>query len=366
MEKGKRGRKMADKTAGAGKRMITAVLAVILAIYTCMALGGCRKTEEVPETSQEETGDRLQIGLSFESYVIERWIRERDVFVSAAKELGADVNVQNANGDVQEQIAQIEYFIRKQMDVIAVVAGDCDALSDVMKKAKDAGIKTVSYDRLINNSDCDLYISFNNELVGRLMAECFLEYAPDGGDIFMIQGPQTDGNVHQIRKGFDDVIRGSRLNVVYEANCEGWLAEHAFTYVKEGLSRHKDIVGVMCGNDDLATQAFRALSEERLAGKVILTGQDGDLMACQRIVEGTQNMTAFKSVEEEARLAAEYAVMLGRGEELTGITKTIHDGTYDVPYRELLPFAVTKENMDDVIIKGGFHAEEDVYLNVKK
>ena len=56
-----------------------------------MALGGCRKTEEVPETSQEETGDRLQIGLSFESYVIERWIRERDVFVSAAKELGADV-----------------------------------------------------------------------------------------------------------------------------------------------------------------------------------------------------------------------------------------------------------------------------------
>ena len=188
MEKGKRGRKMADKTAGTGKRMITAVLAVILAIYTCMALGGCRKTEEVPETSQEETGDRLQIGLSFESYVIERWIRERDVFVSAAKELGADVNVQTANGDVQEQIAQIEYFIRKQMDVIAVVAGDCDALSDVMKKAKDAGIKTVSYDRLINNSDCDLYISFNNELVGRLMAECFLEYAPDGGDIFMIQG----------------------------------------------------------------------------------------------------------------------------------------------------------------------------------
>ena len=58
--------------------------------------------------------------------------------------------------------------------------------------------------------------------------------------------------------------------------------------------------------------------------------------------------------------------MLGRGEELTGITKTIHDGTYDVPYRELLPVAVTKENMDDVIIKGGFHAEEDVYLNVKK
>jgi D-xylose transport system substrate-binding protein len=97
---------------------------------------------------------------------------------------------------------------------------------------------------------------------------------------------------------------------------------------------------------------------------VYLVGQDGDLMACQRIVEGTQNMTAFKSVEEEARLAAEYAVKLGKGEPLTGIDQTINDGTYDVPYLELNPVAVTRENMDSVIIQGGFHAREDVYLNV--
>lgn len=346
-----------------GKRMLHGLLAVLTA---CAVLAGCQKTEPVPETSRPEDGDRLQIGLSFDSFVIERWIRERDVFVSAAKELGADVNVQNANGDVNEQIEQIEYFIKKQMDVIAVVAGDCDALSEVMKKAKDAGIKTVSYDRLITNADCDLYISFDNEEVGRLMARCFLENAPEGGDIFMIQGPETDGNVLQIRKGFSEVLEGSNINVVYKANCEGWLAEYAFTYVKDGLAQHKDIVGVMCGNDDLATQAFRALSEERMAGKVVLTGQDGDLMACQRIVEGTQNMTAFKSVEEEARLAAEYAVMLGRGEALTGITKTVDDGTYHIPYKELVPVAVTKENMDEIIIQGGFHAEEDVYLNVKR
>lgn len=342
------------------------IITVAAAFACSVVLGGCKKTEEAIETSGTDGGSRLQIGLSFDSFVIERWIRERDVFVSTAKALGADVNVQNANGDVQEQIEQIEYFIKKQMDVIAVVAGDCDALSDVMKKAKDAGIRTVSYDRLITNADCDLYISFDNEEVGRLMARCFLEHVPEGGDIFMIQGPETDGNVLQIRKGFNEVLAGSGLNVVYKANCDGWLAEYAFTYVKEGLAQHRDIKGVMCGNDDLATQAFRALSEERLAGKVVLTGQDGDLMACQRIVEGTQNMTAFKSVEEEARLAAEYAVKLGRGEKLADITKTIDDGTYEVPYRELVPVAVTRDNMDEVIIKGGFHAEEDVYLNVRK
>ena len=139
-----------------------------MSLAMLLALTGCHKAEETSMAETEEGEKKIQIGLSFDSFVIERWIRERDVFVSTAMELGAEVNVQNANGDVKEQIEQIEYFIQKQMDVIAVITADCDALSAVMKRAKEAGIKTVSYDRLINNADCDLYISFDNEEVGRL------------------------------------------------------------------------------------------------------------------------------------------------------------------------------------------------------
>ena len=340
------------------------IITVAAAITCSVVLGGCKKTEEAIETSGTDGGSRLQIGLSFDSFVIERWIRERDVFVSTAKALGADVNVQNANGDVEEQISQIEYFIKKQVDVIVVVAGDCEALSDVMIKAREAGIKTVSYDRLIMNAGCDLYISFDNTEVGRLMAESMLENIPDGGDIFLIQGPLTDNNVSLIREGIDETLAGSNLNVVYEANCPGWIAENAYTYTKEGLKLDRNVKGIICGNDDLASQAFRALSEERLAGKVCVTGQDGDLAACQRIVEETQEMTAFKSVEQEASLAAKCAVLLGLGEEIEEVQDTAYDGTYNVPYLELQPIAVTKENMDEVIIKGGFHAKEDVYLNV--
>lgn len=342
---------------------------LLLAVLLCCVLAaGCTNTKAEAETqTSAKAGERpLQIGMSFDSFVIERWIRERDVFVSTAKELGAQVNVQNANGDVNEQIEQIKYFIKKQMDVIVVVAGDCEALSDVMKKAKDAGIKTISYDRLIRNAECDMYISFDSREVGTLMAESLVANIPEGGKIFMIQGPESDHNVAMIREGFESVIQGKNLEVVYHSNCEGWLAEHAFDYVKEALEEHPDVKGIMCGNDDLATQVFRALSEDRMAGRVCLVGQDGDLMACQRIVEGTQNMTAFKSVEEEARIAAEYAVKLGKGEPLEGIKTTIDDGTYDVPSLELRPVAVTKENMDSIIIQGGFHGKEDVYLNVKQ
>lgn len=340
---------------------------LLMVILCCVFMVGCREdVAQVDKEAGQEEGDKpLQIGLSIDSFVIERWIRDRDVFVSTAKELGAEVNVQNANGDVNEQIEQIKYFIKKRMDVIVVVAGDSEALSDVLKKAKEAGIKTVSYDRLIKNAGADIYISFDNEEVGRLMAKSLNQKIPEGGKVFMIQGPQTDNNVRLIRNGFDLEIN-KNLEVVYENNCDGWIAENAYNYAKEALEEHPDVKGIMCGNDDLATQVFRALSEDRLAGKVYLVGQDGDLMACQRIMEGTQTMTAFKYVEEEARLGAEYAVKLGRGEPLEGVKKTIYDGTYEVPYLELSPVAVNKENMDAVIIKGGFHSKEDVYLNVKQ
>ena len=108
------------------------------------------------------------------------------------------------------------------------------------------------------------------------------------------------------------------------------------------------------------------LAENQLAGDVIVVGQDGDLAACQRIVEGTQYMTAFKPIEDLAREAAKYAVEIGSGKdpsELEGVTETVNDGTYDVPSRILEPIAVTKENIDKVIIDGGFHRRDEVYLN---
>ena len=86
-------------------------------------------------------------------------LRDRDTFVTTAKELGAKVNVQNANGDVKEQISQIDYLISQNVDVIVIIAVDCEAISDAVKRAKNKGISVISYDRLIKNVDIDLYIS---------------------------------------------------------------------------------------------------------------------------------------------------------------------------------------------------------------
>ncbi len=340
------------------KRIV--VMGVLLSVI--LSLSGCnQKDEDTKDTDVKES--KIQIGLSFDSYVIERWTRDREVFVSTAQDLGAEVNVQNANGEIEEQISQIEYLIDKHMDVIVIVAVDSEALSDVVRKAKETGIKIVAYDRLVRNANVNLYISFDNEQVGRLMGQALVEQVPDGGNIVTIFGPTTDHNVVMMEQGFQDAMKGHNLNVIYSWNAKGWVAEEAYDAMNEAFTNTKDIDGVLCGNDNLATQAVLALAENRMAGEVVVTGQDADLVACQRIVEGTQTMTVYKPVDKLAKAAAEYAVKLAKGEDI-GVSEILDDGKYAVPYVKLEPIAVTKENIRKEIIDGGFQKEEDVYLNV--
>ena len=350
------------------------VLGILVLCVGMVFLAGCGSVQEKDSAETEETASagkeehKIQIGLTVDSFVIERWIRDRDVFVATARELGADVNVQDAGADAEEQISQIEYFISKQVDVIVVIARDCGVLSDVVQKAQNAGIPVISYDRMINNANTDFYISFDNRKVGEIMAQALIDAIPQGGDIFMIQGFSSDNNVKMLKEGFDDTLEDTNLNVVYEANCDGWTAELAVGYVEEALEKYPHVKGIMCGNDDIASQVVQVLAENQLAGNVVVIGQDGDLAACQRIVEGTQYMTAFKSIEDLAREAAKYAVEIGSGREaseLEGVTEKVNDGTYDIPSKVLDPIAVTRENIDEVIIDGGFHRRDEVYLNAE-
>ena len=179
----------------------------ILGLAFCMALlSGCRGREmqTAGETAQKD--DRIHIGLSFDSFIIERWQRDRDAFVARASELGAEVNVQCANGEAKEQAAQIEYLIEKDMDVIVIIATDYNALSEPVRKAKREGVRVIAYDRLIKDADVDLYITFDNERVGEMMAETILARTPEEGKIFMMCGSPEDNNVSLVMEGFHGMI----------------------------------------------------------------------------------------------------------------------------------------------------------------
>lgn len=337
----------------------------VMLVLVLLLSSSCSAIETVTETDSKQADDRIRIGMSFDSFVIERWQRDRDVFVSTAKEYGAEVNVQNANGDTNKQREQLEYFIKKGMDVIVIVCIDSDGLQETVQKARDAGIRIIAYDRLINNANVDLYITFDNEEVGTLMGNALIDSGLRGGNVLMLGGSPSDNNVPLVENGFRKVMTANSVTVLDSIHCDSWRAEVAAEYIYE----HADIVAragaIMCGNDNLATAVVHALAEKRLAGDMLVVGQDGDLEACQRIVEGTQVMTVYKPVEKLAQRAAECAIQLASGRPVKGDdVSEMSDGTFVIPYIGMQPIAVTEDNINEIIINSGFHFKEDVYLNV--
>lgn len=335
------------------------------AVLLAVLFTGCGVQGEEEVRIKEDTG-KIQIGICFDSFLIERWERDRDVFVSTARDLGAEVNVQNANGSLEEQISQIEYLIEKEMDVIVIVGIDGDGLADVVQKAKDAGIIVIAYDRMIHNADADLYVSFDNEKVGTLMGEAMVAEGLSGKKVLMLAGPTADNNVAMVNSGFLKVMDAHDIQVVDIMYADGWKPEYASDYIYEHPEVLEEVDGIMCGNDSLATHTVRVLAEKRRAGKIVVTGQDAELEACQRIVEGTQVMTVYKPVEKQARVAAECAIALAKGERVEGINTVMSDGTYGISSIVLEPIAVNKDNIDEVIVENGFHLREEVYLNVSE
>ncbi|MCM1174983.1 MAG: substrate-binding domain-containing protein [Blautia sp.] len=342
--------------------------AIILCLAFCLLWlsAGCGNREEEENTSQPRDEQKIQIGMSFDSFVIERWQRDRDVFVSTAKELGAEVNVQNANGDLEEQKRQIEYLAEKNVDVIVIICVDSDGLRSTVKKARDKGIKVIAYDRLITDTDIDLYISFDNAKVGGLMADSLVGQGIAGGKVLMLGGSPADNNVTLVENQFKRIMQDNKVQILDSFHADGWLAELAAEYVYAHMDLVMEADAIMCGNDDIASRVVPALAEKRLAGRVLVTGQDADLEACQRIVEGTQLMTVYKPVEKLAQRAAECAVALAQGGELTGGSDVImlDNGSFLVPYIGMEPICVTKDNINEVIVNSGFHLKEDIYLNI--
>ena len=168
---------------------------------------GCTPNETETKKENVVKEDKINIGMAFDSFVIERWQRDRDVFVSTAKEMGAEVNVQNANGNIEEQKKQIQYFIDCDVDVIVIICIDADSLSEEVQKARNAGIKVIAYDRIIRNSNIDLYISFDNKTVGKQMGDALIESGiKEGDDVIMIGGSPVDYNVPALEEGFMEVM----------------------------------------------------------------------------------------------------------------------------------------------------------------
>lgn len=309
----------------------------------------------------------IRIGFSMDDLRLERWQHDRDFFVEKAEELGAEVMVQSADGDSMTQLSQAENLITQGIDILVVVPKDGKIMGSIVREAHANDVKVLAYDRILNDSQVDKYISFDNYHVGKLQAEFLVERQPEG-KYFMLGGSTSDNNAHLIREGQMEVIQphvdSGDIEIVGDQWADGWSATEALNIVENALtSNDNDIDAIVASNDSTAGGAVEALKEQGLEGEVLISGQDADLAACQRVVEGTQTMTIYKPIKDLAYRAAELAVSMAKDEEIE-TDSTINNGEYDVPSILLEPVPVTKENMVDTVIEDNFHELEEVYENI--
>ncbi len=345
--------------------------AATLLFLTALLAGGCSgPATEKPGVATTRGGRKIRLGFSMDTLKEERWHRDRDLLVKRAGELGAEVLVQAANGNDALQNSQAENMLTQGVDVLLVAPHNGKSAAVIVEAAHKAGVPVIAYDRLINDADVDLYLSFDNERVGQMQAEYLVQRRPKGSYV-LIGGAPTDNNAHLYHKGqmnvLEPMVKRGEIRIVADQWARDWLAVEALKIMENALTRTANQVdAVVAANDGVAGGAIQALSEQNLAGKTLVSGQDAELSACQRIAAGTQSMTVYKPIQRLAYKAAEVAVKLARKQPHGETTRGVSNGKLDVPSILLEPIAVDKDNLISTVIADGYQKLEEVYRDVPK
>lgn len=286
---------------------------------------------------------------------------DRPFFEARIAELGAfEMLYANADQDAAKQQQQAESALAAGADVLVLDPVDVRAAVSIVAAANAQDVPVVSYDRLVAGGDLAYYVSFDNEKVGVLQATAFVEALAGrdvaGGGILMVNGSPTDGNATLFAKGARSVIDRTDLDVLASYETPDWSPDKAQAWVTAQLAQYGErIVGVYAANDGTASGAVAALRAANVDPFPVVTGQDAELTAIQRILTGDQYMTVYKAIKPEAELAAEVAVALLRGEEVTAPLDT--DGT---PTTLLDPVAVTVDDIMSTVVADGFWTIDDI------
>ncbi len=305
----------------------------------------------------------LKIGYLMDSLKIERWQTDLDTFQRRAKELGAEVLVETAEGDDDLQLQQSHKLMDSGAKVLVLVPHDTDKAARIVSAARARRVPVLCYERLVRNSDVDFFVGTNAEVIGELQSSTLARLAPKGNYV-LIGGSPADNNAKVLRDGQMRVLRPlidhGKIKIVSDGWAKDWDPAEAYALMSKAIEETKgDITAVVASNDGTAGGAIQALQEHKLAGRVLVSGQDADLAAIIRILDGTQTMTVYKPIGLQARSAAEAAVNLAAGTPVKNAA-SIGNGTKTVQAIFLSPVVVTRDNVKQTVIKDGFQNLETI------
>ena len=318
---------------------------------------------------KQTSSGTLKIGFLMDSLKVERWQTDLDRFQKRAAELGADVLVETAEGDDELQLRQAEKLLDSGVKALVLVPHDADKAVRIVRAAKAKQVPLLCYERLVRDPDVTFFIGVDALTIGLLQADFLLQQAPKGNYV-LIGGSPTDINAKILHDGQMRILkpfvdRGD-IRIVSDTWSKDWDPSEAYAHMSEAIESSKgDITAVVASNDGTAGGAIQALEDHKLAGKVLVSGQDADLAAIIRILEGTQSMTVYKPLSSQAKLAAEAAVASAKG-EAAKTTAAVSIGNKTIPAILLNPVVVTKDNVKQTVIKDGFQNLETIQKSLPK
>ncbi len=342
-------------------------------------LVACQKNGGGENTPEQKSGPK--IGFVLKTMQEERYKADKAAFEQYAQKLGAEVLFDSCNNDEQTQIAKVETMLTRGIDVLVLQPVNHATASTLVDKAHEKGVKVVTYDVNVTNSDVDWFVTQDSLEVGRLQAAALVEKLGKDKRVFLIKGQPGDANAEAFSKGVHEAAERGDLKLLEEKSHEGWAPERAQQTAEDAFTKYGDdgIDAFICNNSGLAWGVFQTVEARGLTKKIFIAGSDGDLRNIQAIAKEQIAMDVFKAIEPLASVAALVAVKLAKNEPIDeAALKSYSDalmqkhgkalkitemdnGKKKVPTVVTPIYAVTKETIDDTVVLAGYHTKEAVY-----
>jgi D-xylose transport system substrate-binding protein len=339
---------------------------LVFVIGACTSGGGATTAPSAPAASgpaasvpaASGTAD-CKVGMSWNNYQEERWAKWDEPAIKAAVEAGGGTYTANdAKSSAETQATNVETLISGGATVVIILAEDDVAIKPAVAAAIGEGIPVIAYDRLIEDPGV-LYVTFDNIEVGRMQAREIFKLVPTG-NYAIIKGNEADANARFLRDGYEEIIGAAvtagDITIVGETFTDGWKPDVAQTNMEQILtSADNKVDAVLSENDGMAGGVVAALEAQGLAGKVPVSGQDGDQAALNRVALGTQTVDVWKDARELGKAAGEAAVALCANPDTAAVTGTAPfttPGGNDVASMLLAPLPILKDNLSAVVDAG--------------
>ena len=328
--------------------------------------------------------DKGAIGILMPTKSSARWIADGANMVKYFQEKGYKTDLQYADDDIPNQLAQIENMVTKGSKVLVIAAIDGTTLSDVLQKAADKGVKVIAYDRLIKGSkNVDYYATFDNFQVGVLQAS-YIEKALDlkaGKGPFNVElfgGSPDDNNAFffyngamSVLKPYIDsgklVVRSKQMGMdkVSTLRWDGAVAQARMDNLLSAFYGKDKVDAVLSPYDGLSIGILSSLKGVGYCSAQqpcpVVSGQDAEIPSMKSILRGEQYSTVFKDTRDLARVTANLvdAVLAGKQPEIND-TKTYNNGIKVVPSYLLKPVVVDGTNWKKILIDSGYYKESQI------